>query len=1331
MSALKDIFLDQFEDRWRRPMVAFGVQLSESQAEVMIFMARKAACLFHCLEDLKLAHTDAICTSDLALESDLGWLSGKHVQLVDDTLITGTTLYRAQQRLADVGAASVSTTVFCVDRENWCRELVNPIEPYILAEPHEITNFSAQAVRAISIIPRPYLIDFPLFGFVRLRGLSLDPVLSLTAWGVDELTTDSQRRAGASSITMTPPAQALNALDNHLGWKCSEYAQLIKVRLYTRIRGGRGKTPVHFCRALPIIAFDPMTSTQLDALWQALKNNIGESVRSLSTRVLTSKEKLRILQYFCAARLFDIWLADIREVCSPRRVSYELDFRQVDFSFAPNTRDDVINILRNRKRYPLGGAPRLIQTQLPVREGFTGTTRFRGVDLLGVQAKLTEPFATLFTHRELPARKLIKKYGVRAFGLSEYHDLIDRLNQGISLPELRESLSCVGDSRSARLYVSMFMDDAIDRGIAVPITVDDGTYVYRAFRHGEDVKFTEIEARLVCLMLKEVSRVLDVPHLPRLVVEKLIVLLIKGGLSRGFIERWTGSLADRSAAGIRFYLQGAVAQLSPDRCPYHYDPGDSLTSLLKGWGYLSESSKGGQYEIGHFPERPPTTTANEKDAKALGAAIGLALSGIVAGQRDNELTLIATCLSPMDTAAAIAAELHYFESHWGPLSRALFSDELRPDADRVVRTHRIYEAVNSGLWKWRSHSNGAPLSMLHAWHERLSQSTAAVFTEAVLEGAFPASAANFQPSAVSELINTTGRWLLDVNIALRQLRLGLIAASPNPVTSETRRTTSDLLDQVSRLEHEAGFEADATLKVGAQLDLPLPGNVAESDSTLKTVLAQLNELSIQARAILDQVDAMVTPFGQPRPLHHYRHLLTVHLGDCDGRDQIVNDRLATAIRHQTIEATRTSSSAELFSLPNAPDIWCADFAVAATGLFGREWLSRIALEIFSKAGGYAKCQICIWVDLEPDERIVRGENMSDALARNLQRRVRSLRELLASRQTRDELIILSSHGREAVEAVRNELTKHTGDAIRSTSSRDISITEPRERTYTFESLEKQSQGAAARPTADIGIITIVPEEMNAVIEMLKQGADYQKERKDSSVYYMAKLMADEGAEHFVVATQQIEQGNRSVILAYDRLCREYQPVTIILVGIGGAIDPDIELCDVVVADQVIWYEQATVTDNSVNRKGETSKLSSWLRVLLNDFFAQKGYPFQLGSSSDCAHPKTYIGSIGTGEKVIRFRDADVRKWLSEFNYKCMVLETEAGGLAQAFYETSTTNSYRAKGYMVIRGISDHADKDRNDKCRAIAARNACAFLQKFLTTVPPLNDYLNKAEITP
>ncbi|MFY9329078.1 MAG: hypothetical protein WAO76_13860 [Georgfuchsia sp.] len=1431
MAKLRDVFQDQFEDRWRSPLRDFGRRISDSNADILIFMARKAACLYHCLEDLKLAHTSAICTSDLVLDGDLAWMKGKHVELVDDTIITGTTLYRARQRLIGADVASISTTAFCVDNDNWCRELVTPTEPYILADAHDVTSFSSQAVRAIGVIPRPYLIDFPLFGFIRIPGYSLDSVLSMTGWELDEVTSTSQRATGAESITMIPSATAVRALDQRLGWKCSELAQLIKVRLYSRRRGGRGDSHVHFCRALPIVAFDPLTIPQLQTLWQAFERNLGDRVRRLGVQLTTPKERLRLLQFFCATQLFYVWFESVSQACRPRSITFEIDFRQIDFCFPPLIRDEVVALLKDDTLQPFGGVPCFTEHQLPTRPGIVSATRFRGVDLPGIQAKLTEPFEALFTQREEPARELVKQHKAAAFELPEYRDLIDRLNQGISLPELRETISCLRNYEAAKTFVSMFIDDAIDRGIAVPITVDDGDFVYRAFRHGEDVKFTDVEARLACLMMIEVGRTLQLSLLPRLVVEKLIVLAIRGGLSRGWIDRWMGSLGDRKCAGIRFYLQGAVAQLSPDRRPYHYSPGDSLTSLLKGWGFLSEPERGEQYKVTP-PKRPPTTTSMEKDAKALGAAIGLALKEVSAEQRDDELTLVATCLTPMDEAAALAAEINYFQSHWETLSNATFGHFHPNKAEEIIRTHEIYESVNSGLWKWRQYQSKSPIRVLADWHTRLEQDPSAIFADAVLEGAFPNSDTTLYSNALTELIRCEGAWMIRANIELRKLRSVLLAAfvqslnealstvdlceaslieashakepmahitsaqfqlllsgasnatselsemldsyrtkaeiargvrfgklqvqlkqinhnvlnnpegSPpagpkdllaivrrvrtaiEAIISSNKKTATELNAQIDKLTSDQPLDPTRVWGTAVQLELPLGSALILEDHALSITQQALNELVLEGNIILDQVDAMVTPFGRPRDFHTYRHLLTVHISRSEGIEELIRDKISNAIRQIVIDAANSKNSADIFELQSPANTWNADVAVAGGGQFSREWLSKLAASIFNALDGLAYCRICLWVDLEPDETIIRAEKTTDVLARNLLRRIPCLGAAVPPPQNRDEVIILSSHGTTTVTATAEELSKHIVGTLRMSGIQSITLVDPHARDYAIDIVEKQSQAPTESVRADVGIITIVSEEMNATIQMLESSGQAEKTRRDGFIYYSGRMAADGGGAHFVVATQQVEQGNRSVILAYERLCREYQPTVIILLGIGGSIDPDTPLCDVVIADQVLWYEQATEKADGMQRKGEASKLTSWLRVLVNDFFAQKGNPYkipQIDSASELS--SAHLGPIGSGEKVIRFRESEIRKWLWTVNYKCKALETEAGGLAQAFYETSATTSFRAEGYMVIRGISDHADKEKDDKWRVVAARNACLVLKEFLATAPPFAKY--------
>jgi TIR domain len=1046
---MQKIFLDQFEARWRSPLLEFGKRISESDADILVFMARKAACLYYCLGELKLTHTDAICTSDLALEGDLSWLKGKRVTLIDDTLITGTTLYLMSQKLKKAGVDSLNIMILCADKDNWCRDLVDPIKPYILTESYEVTNFSSQLVRAIGMLPRPYLIDFPLFEFIRLPGHSLDPVLSATGWEVDDVTSIIQKRTGASSITVTPSDHTVRSFDQRLGWKCSEFAQLIKLRLYTKRTPQKKKGKYfHFCRVLPIVAFDPLAIDDLNRIWDIFESNLGENATKLGEILTNSKQRLRVLQYFCATNLFQIWMADIRKICGPDPIQFQIDSHQISFCFPPSVQNIIIELLQNTTIYPLNGVPKIFKNRLPNRPSFETESRFTAFDLPGIQAKLTEPFEMQFMQRELPARRLVKKYGKSAFDRTEYKDLINRLNQGISLPELRDSLSCLGDTKYAKSFVSMFIDDAIDRGVAVPIIVDDGNYIYRAFRHGEDVKFTEIEERLICIMIKEFSCTLDQINFSKIIIEKLIVLLIKGGLSRGFIERWMGRLGDRKSAGVRFYLQGAVVQKNMDngapyhRSPYHYEPGESLTQLLKGRGSLSKTA-GNKYKVSDTPPRPPTTTSHEADAKALGAAIGLALKDIPTKQQEDELIIVSTCLDPIDVLSALAADIYFFEAHWEDLSSTLVVEQHpTTNASLPIHKQKIYQAIKRGLWKWRHYRENTAVGTLNLWRERASRDLPnPSLTEAIFEAAFPPSGQNID-NTLKRCIFLAANWLIEAYITLISLDICLLSTQSGS-SKNCNNKVSKFNIEVQKLKEE---------RMVLLREMAQPENIFGllESSNKEDCLSNLNRLSFDARGILDEVDAFIVPFGKSKEFSSYRHLLTLHLIYTEDNKDLLDEQVEQTVRNIIAEARMSKDGARIFILHNSLDSIGANFSVVSSGKFARKWLSRISFEVFGVLNSSLKFRICLWVDLEKGEHIFRSENTSDVLARNLRRRIPALNTRLPQSAHQNEIIVLSSSGQGIVADASKELLGYFNSQIKLKDEQDVILEEPLPKTFSMK-----------------------------------------------------------------------------------------------------------------------------------------------------------------------------------------------------------------------------------------------------------------------------------------
>ena len=106
---------------------------------------------------------------------------------------------------------------------------------------------------------------------------------------------------------------------------------------------------------------------------------------------------------------------------------------------------------------------------------------------------------------------------------------------------------------------------------------------------------------------------------------------------------------------------------------------------------------------------------------------------------------------------------------------------------------------------------------------------------------------------------------------------------------------------------------------------------------------------------------------------------------------------------------------------------------------------------------------------------------------------------------------------------------------------------------------------------------------------------------------------------------------------------------------------------------------------------------------------------QAGTTRTC---KVLPGPIGSGEAVIADHDSAIRQYVTAFNDKTLAAETEAGGIAEAFYEMAGT-SPPGGGWLAIRGISDHANAGKDDTYHDIASRHAAAIFLEMLPYLRP------------
>lgn len=251
-----------------------------------------------------------------------------------------------------------------------------------------------------------------------------------------------------------------------------------------------------------------------------------------------------------------------------------------------------------------------------------------------------------------------------------------------------------------------------------------------------------------------------------------------------------------------------------------------------------------------------------------------------------------------------------------------------------------------------------------------------------------------------------------------------------------------------------------------------------------------------------------------------------------------------------------------------------------------------------------------------------------------------------------------------------------------------------------------ASGAGSRRRG-IGVVTIKAVEMRAVIDVF----GLAKATGNGQTVYTGRVESADGTAD-LTAVRALEQGQRSAMPALQYLRQHHDPAVYVVVGIGGGIDDDLQIGDVVVANRVVYYELRRETADGVFHRGEERHTPAAITQAVNTFFTEHHEPARLRSTAGPFH--VHPGPLASGDAVVMDREGPIRRFLKSYNEKILAVDTEAGGLAQFCHETPV----QQPGWLVVRGISDLADHAKNETHQPSAARNAAITLQHLIPYLP-------------
>ncbi|KAI1044531.1 hypothetical protein LB505_011047 [Fusarium chuoi] len=327
-------------------------------------------------------------------------------------------------------------------------------------------------------------------------------------------------------------------------------------------------------------------------------------------------------------------------------------------------------------------------------------------------------------------------------------------------------------------------------------------------------------------------------------------------------------------------------------------------------------------------------------------------------------------------------------------------------------------------------------------------------------------------------------------------------------------------------------------------------------------------------------------------------------------------------------------------------------------------------------------------------------------------------------------------------------TVETRDRQRSRSGSEDSFAEPskKKQKTTTTNLPVKATSSTAQHDTYVGIICALPHELAAVRATFDVTLEkYKKVEGDANCYFTGKI-----AHHSVVATCLPKMGTNHAASTAKDMSRSYNPSLCLLVGIGGGVPSDkhdIRLGDVVVGNSVVQYDFGSETEENFQIKDRLlqsspsdvenvvsslcsdqvlirSSIARYLgEIIAKDGMAHYCHPGHEGDilaqccsacrsvHQFCTHfrkreqrkdsgVKVHYGKIASGNKVIKsavFRDEIAAK----HDVKCF--EMEAAGIANTM------------PYLVVRGISDYCDGNKNDEWHEYAAATAAAYAKLLLS----------------
>jgi len=1295
-------FKSAFSKDSQNNLRSFRDVLWNTDSDYFILMARKAACLFDCLRELKIADVRGRALNDRVLDMDLDWLRGKKVTLVDDCIFSGTTLFRAAELVQRAGCSQFDTIAMAVNSDTLRPQLlpggeewgdIRIADPVLRANDAACVRQCFDVVRAISILPRPYDVDFPHTYAIKMKNSEFDAVLGSGSWRSFDVTSDFQRANDVVAFSIIPTE---SELDRFVAWHggYSKSVSCAKVRLYAR----RLRSGSYSVRLVPMIVLSPIENDEVISTLNSGSRSRSDRLDSMGFRSTSSR--YRLLNYVISHCLLK-WFVDghVRGPQRNRFLTIRSDLMEMSFGVGAWSNYEKMWPDLESVRIPKSTT---IELGATVKRAPNHVARVHNP--IEFFKEMSNPFEWLYSEKEIGVRDWVYRNGLRSNVPNT-----KRLIEGLTF----ERVSGRIESGSVEMPVaaSVALDRLIDLGVAIPNIFMSERSCARTFRHGEDAIIGPAQERMILVGLQAYMDKVGASGLSGIELQKVIVLLIQAAIRNGDIEGYALDAEFPPGAyvvGVKGFLHGNVptamseAEARVDNPPFISGSKSRPQWLVDRWvldKYLERDGRSTISAMTRVAKLPDLSAGRKAEsklrlyAKGLGAAMRAGLLG-----DDKELVLLSCCAEPDHQLRALTGELVYFRDCWPellPKIQSLVAKEQYKDARSLLRSGRVeskfyaaFGAVNSGARKYDYYVDGyfrRRVDEIYGSLVDLEKSPDGVWEDAadcwatLWPESDPIHSSTGTPAG--ELIHRSGRWLHSLNVALRVFDVGLVYRGFQ-------------VGQFSKADL-GGCLADLRERITAALDLfDAAGKMPRYCETMSNIVSSLDSDDLSSvyaweqdserivdtwihssNSMLEDAQCICSAYGDITGIYHFPYAIIVETRSKDDREKgIAHNIVYTSLKR----LERTS----YILLEGERNPWPASICVVLSGGRADRTAAKLgeglARELQSKKVNH---RVVVVGGLAYTDSVRRFIGSASIALESFRRRMIQIREAIPNIELSDELCFVTFHGTDEFElesrkvgkaSVRLSMTACGESRIESSLDAQRIIT-VESATYTHATGRMRLLLCTATDTED--------DVLEGAIHRLGYGLSAKKGEKgvytgigeigSSDVYWVRSGMGSGG-----------ENGSALTVLdAID----DINPVHVISVGIAFGIDHNVQsLGDVLVATQVIPYEHGKLKPDTFIPRGtpvgSDAHLIQAARIIRRQI---DGFDM-------------HYGPVLSGDKLVN-RGA-FKEYLIKHHPRAIGGEMEGAGISSA-------TSRRRRGFLLVKGICDWGE-DKTDSHQEIAAENA-------------------------